>query len=284
MRLLILPLMVAALAAGSCSNPSASGDYQLVWEDEFTGAAGTLPNASNWGYDIGTDWGNAQLEYDTNRPENVSLDGNGNLVITARRETYLSREYTSARITTAGKREFTYGRYEARIKAPIGQGIWPAFWLLGADIATVGWPQTGEIDIFEYRGQEPAINHGTLHGPGYSGGGGITRKYTLPSGSFNEDFHTFAIEWEPNRIPRWHHGLSAGVRDRLGARVAEAGRRYRHPVRRHGPRESIREWILRVQRWGWRQHQREHGPASGGWLRCVASSRHTRQPSATAWA
>ena len=203
MRFPILPVLVAALTVASCTDSTASGEYALVWEDEFTGAAGTLPNAANWGYDIGTDWGNAQLEYDTNRPENVSLDGNGNLVITARRETFLSREYTSARITTAGKREFTYGRFEARIKAPIGQGLWPAFWLLGADITTVSWPQSGEIDIFEYRGQEPAINHGTMHGPGYSGGGGITRKYTLAEGGFNDDFHVFAVEWEPNEV-RWY--------------------------------------------------------------------------------
>lgn len=202
MRRSLLPLLVAAIAAGSCTDATNPGDWRLVWEDEFTGAAGSRPNPANWGYDIGTDWGNAQLEYDTNRPENSSLDGNGNLVITARRETYLSRAYTSARLTTAGKREFTYGRYEARIKAPLGQGIWPAFWLLGANIKTVSWPQSGEIDIFEYRGQEPAINHGTMHGPGYSGGAGITRKYTLGSGGFDQDFHTFAIEWEPDEV-RW---------------------------------------------------------------------------------
>lgn len=203
MRLLALPLMVAVLATGSCSNPAGSRAWTLVWEDEFLGPAGSAPNATNWGFDIGTDWGNAQLEYDTNRRENVALDGTGNLVITARRESFMGRDYTSARITTAGKREFTYGRFEARIKAPIGQGIWPAFWLLGANITTVSWPRSGELDIFEYRGQEPAINHGTMHGPGYSGGGGITRKYTLPSGGFHDDFRVFALEWEPNEV-RWY--------------------------------------------------------------------------------
>lgn len=195
--------VVAALAAGSCTSPTNSGDWKLVWEDDFVGPAGTAPNPANWKYDIGTDWGNAQLEYDTDRLENVALDGSGNLLITARRESYMGRQYTSGRITTAGKREFKYGRYEARIRAPIGQGIWPAFWLLGANITTVSWPQSGEIDIFEYRGQEPSINHGTMHGPGYSGGGGITRKYTLPAGGFNDDFHVFAVEWEPNEV-RWY--------------------------------------------------------------------------------
>lgn len=203
MRFLRWFLVVAAVAASSCTSPTNSGDWKLVWEDDFVGPTGTAPNAANWKYDIGTDWGNAQLEYDTDRLENVALDGSGNLVITARRESYMGRQYTSGRITTAGKREFTYGRFEARIRAPIGQGIWPAFWLLGANITTVSWPRSGEIDIFEYRGQEPAVNHGTMHGPGYSGGGGITRKYTLPAGGFNDDFHVFAVEWEPNEV-RWY--------------------------------------------------------------------------------
>ena len=214
MRFLHSFLVVAALAAGSCTSPTNSGEWKLVWEDDFEGPAGTAPNATNWKYDIGTDWGNAQLEYDTDRLENVALDGSGNLLITARRESYMGRQYTSGRITTAGKREFTYGRYEARIRAPIGQGIWPAFWLLGANITTVSWPRSGEIDIFEYRGQEPAINHGTMHGPGYSGGGGITRKYTLPSGGFNDDFHVFAVEWEPGgearRAARMTRGQAGG--------------------------------------------------------------------------
>lgn len=194
-------LLGAGLSFGSCSSTEPQ-PYQLVWEDDFVGAAGAAPDASNWGYDIGTDWGNAQLEWTTDRRENSALDGNGNLVITARQESFNGRNYTSARLTTAGKREFTYGRFEARIKNPIGQGIWPAFWLLGANIAEVGWPRTGEIDIMEYRGQEPTINHGSLHGPGYSAGNAITRRYTSPV-PLNDDFHVFAVEWDPGEI-RWY--------------------------------------------------------------------------------
>ena len=132
-------------------------ERQLVWQDEFNGLSGELLDTSKWGYDIGTDWGNDQLEFDTDRAENVSLDGNGNLVITARKESYNEQQYTSARIVTRDLFEPKYGRIEARIKLPIGQGIWPAFWMLGNNFPTVSWPQCGEIDIMEYRGQQPNI-------------------------------------------------------------------------------------------------------------------------------
>jgi beta-glucanase (GH16 family) len=173
-----------------------------VWEDDFAGTAGALPSSGNWGFDVGTDWGNAQLEYDTNRPVNVQLDGAGHLRIIARQEAWLSRNYTSARITTAGKREFTYGRFEARIKVPTGQGLWPAFWLLGANVGTAGWPLAGEIDVMEVRGQEPTVLHGSLHGPGYSGGGALTRRYTVPTGRLDTDYHTYRVDWVADKI-RW---------------------------------------------------------------------------------
>lgn len=188
-----------------CSNPADSdGSWKLIWQDEFNGTAGQLPDAAKWDYDTGGDgWGNAQLEYNTNRPENVSLDGNGNLAIIAREESYGGRNYTSARIVTRDLFEPVYGRFEARIKLPIGQGIWPAFWLLGSNIETVSWPQCGEIDIMEYRGQQPEIIHGSLHGPGYSGGEALTRSHTLTGSTFNSDFHIFAIEWSSDVI-RWY--------------------------------------------------------------------------------
>jgi len=175
-------------------------EVEDTWADEFDGPAGQLPDATKWAFDIGTDWGNAQLEYDTSLPENVSLDGNGYLAITAREEDYRGRSYTSGRIKTQGLFDQTRGRFEARIKLPVGQGIWPAFWLLGADFETVGWPGCGEIDIMEYRGQEPGIVHGTIHGPGYSGGSGIGSSYTLSEGGFDEDFHVFAIDWDEDGI------------------------------------------------------------------------------------
>jgi len=170
-------------------------EWQLVWQDEFEGSAGQLPDSAKWTYDIGTNWGNAQLEYDTDRPENVTLDGNGNLAITARKESYMGSAFTSARIKTQGLFEQTYGRFEARIKMPWGPGIWPAFWLLGANIETVGWPQCGEIDIMEYRGQEPTTVHGSVHGPGYSGGAAITQRFDLMGDRFDNDFHIYAVEW-----------------------------------------------------------------------------------------
>ena len=200
-RLLLVLSALVALAAGGCSSVAGTEEIVLVWSDEFDGPAGQSPDSANWTFDIGTDWGNAQLEYDTDRPENVSLDGLGRLAITAREESYQGRDYTSGRINTSGKYQRTRGRFEARIKLPVGQGIWPAFWLLGADFGTVGWPQCGEIDIMEYRGQLPSVASGALHGPGYSGGGALGSYYTLPGGAnFNDDFHVFAVDWDSNSI------------------------------------------------------------------------------------
>ncbi len=203
-RLTLTLLIVMLMNTTGCTTPTGTdGDtWELAWQDEFDGDAGQLPDASKWGYDIGTDWGNAQLEWDTDRPENVSLDGNGNLAITARKESYEGQNYTSARIVTRGLFTMNTGRIEARIKLPIGAGIWPAFWLLGANINEVSWPQCGEIDIMEYRGQEPNIVHGSLHGPGYSAGDAFTNRYVLNSGTFNDDFHTFRVDWSDDYI-RW---------------------------------------------------------------------------------
>lgn len=196
--LLLIPLFFLPSGCGSDPEPN----WTMVWSDEFEGPAGQLPSAANWAFDIGTDWGNAQLEYDTDRPENVSLDGNGNLAITAREESWMGSAYTSGRIKTLGLVEHAYGRFEARIKLPTGQGIWPAFWMLGDDFPTAGWPQCGEIDIMEYRGQEPGVVIGTVHGPGYSGGAGVTGRYTLPGARFDTDFHVFSIEWDSAAI-KW---------------------------------------------------------------------------------
>lgn len=175
-------------------------DYQLVWEDNFDGSAGKAPDASKWVYDLGIGpgndgWGNQELQYYTNRPENVALDGTGNLAITARRESYAGRGFTSARLNTKGVFAQAYGRFEARIKLPWGPGIWPAFWMLGANIDQVTWPQCGEIDIMEYRGQEPNLIYGSVHGPGYSGGAAITKSYGFTNDRFDVDFHVFAVEW-----------------------------------------------------------------------------------------
>lgn len=176
--------------------------WKLVMQDEFEGAAGQKPDLARWSYDIGGGgWGNQQLEFDTERTENVSLDGRGNLAITARKEDYLGNAYTSARILTKAKFSQQYGKFEARIKLPSGQGLWPAFWMLGADFDSVGWPECGEIDIMEYRGQEPGVVLGSIHGPGYSGGNAVTQSYALPNGGrFDEDFHVFSVEWGPDKL------------------------------------------------------------------------------------
>ena len=176
-----------------------SRNWQLVWSDDFNGSAGSLPDDSKWGYDLGNNngWGNQELESYTNNPENVSLDGNGNLVITAIKN---GNSYTSARIKTQNKFTQAYGRFEARLKTPYGPGIWPAFWMLGANVGEVTWPQCGEIDIMEMRGQEPNVIHGTIHGPGYSAGNAISSTYALRNNRFDLDYHVFAVEWTEDQI------------------------------------------------------------------------------------
>lgn len=173
---------------------------QLVMQDEFS-TDGAL-DSTIWDFNIGTGengWGNNELQYYTDRKENAVIQ-NGVLIMTAKKEDYNGSGYTSARILTKTKFEQAYGRYEARIRLPYGQGIWPAFWLLGANIDEVGWPQCGEIDIMENRGQEPTLISGTVHGPGYSAGESIGKSYELLNDRFDTGFHIFGIEWGPEYI------------------------------------------------------------------------------------
>lgn len=201
-------LIVISFAFFGCKdddNAIIDRNYQLVWEDNFAGLAGVSPDTTKWTYDIGIGpgndgWGNNELEYYTDRPENASLDGSGNLAITARSESYAGRSFTSARLNSKGLFAQAYGRFEARIKMPWGPGIWPAFWMLGANIDEVAWPKCGEIDIMEYRGQEPNLVHGSLHGPGYSGGAAITKSYGYTNDRFDVGFHLFAVEWGEDYI------------------------------------------------------------------------------------
>lgn len=191
----------------------------LAWSDEFNGAANTAPDTAKWAYDLGAGfdggWGNNERQYYTNRTQNAAHDGNGNLVIKAIQEIYtgtdgVTRSYTSARLVTRGKFEPTYGRIEARIKLPFGQGIWPAFWMLGTNVDTpgVGWPKCGEIDVMEHIGREPFTAYGTLHGPGYSGSSGLSGSYQLPNGQrFADEFHVFAVEWSPRMIQFFVDGV-----------------------------------------------------------------------------
>jgi beta-glucanase (GH16 family) len=234
-----LALVLAAAPAGAFPKPkskvpetrSARAGWKLIWSDEFNGPNGSAPDPKKWTYDIGVGgagWGNHELEYYTNSARNVAIR-NGMLVITARQGRYtgpavappggqgsaapatgsritkqVTRGYTSARIKTQGLFAQTYGRIEARIKIPRGQGMWPAFWMLGSDVDKTGWPGCGEIDIMENIGREPSKVHGSIHGPGPSGSGttdDMTAIYTLPGGRrFSGAFHVFAVEWEPRVI------------------------------------------------------------------------------------
>ncbi|HEY0865952.1 MAG TPA: family 16 glycosylhydrolase [Fimbriimonas sp.] len=193
--------------------------WELTFEQNFDGPSGQAPDPKVWTRDLGADgWGNAEWQEYTDGNRNAFLDGKGNLVIEARKEAG-EKKFTSARLNTRGKFTQAYGRFEARLKMPVGKGIWPAFWMLGDNDMEVGWPGCGEIDIMEYLGHQPKTVHGTVHGPGYSGAGGIGKSADSAT-PLNEGFHVYAIEWEPERI-RWffddkvYHTLTP---DDLGAR------------------------------------------------------------------
>ena len=186
--------------------------WKLVWSDEFEAEAGTAANPAFWGQEIGDGtvngipgWGNSELQYYTAGTANAATDGMGNLQITAKESDgslmcyYGPCEYTSARLLTKDRFEVAYGRVEARIKVMEGAGLWPAFWMLGADIDEVDWPQSGEIDIMEYVAREPTEIFGTLHGPGYSGGASYGKSVDLGT-AVADEFHTYAIEWKPDQI------------------------------------------------------------------------------------
>ena len=198
-RCLALGAAVSLLQSGYAQQ---SADWTLIWADEFDQIDGSSPDLTKWSFETGASgWGNNELQYYTSRNENARIQ-DGRLVIEALAESYEGSDYTSARLRTKGKASWTYGRIEARMKLPRGQGIWPAFWMLGDEFETIGWPQCGEIDIMENIGSAPSRVHGTIHGPGYSGANGVSGSYTLPGSELGEDFHVFGIEWEENRI-RW---------------------------------------------------------------------------------
>jgi beta-glucanase (GH16 family) len=179
-----------------------NSSWKLAWSDEFNGSQGAIPDPHKWVSDVGGEgWGNKQLEYDTDN-QNAYQDGQGNLVIEARKGNpagykcwYGPCDYTSARITTREHFSFTYGLIEARIKIPYSQGIWSAFWLLGNNCGRNNWPACGEIDVMENTSPEPATIHGSAHGPE-----NFTSTYSMERGSFADDFHIFAVQWDANHI------------------------------------------------------------------------------------
>ncbi len=214
----IIGLIIFVTLSGVMA-PAQTTNWKLVWSDEFNDAAGTPPDPRKWNFDLGGGgWGNGEAEVYTNSPNNVFQDGRGNLVIRATRDA--SGNYTSARLQTGSPGASThtadlswqYGRIQARIKLPFGKGVWPAFWMLGENIMSVGWPTCGEVDIMENFGtfnNNVSINNGTAHGPGYSGGNGIGKSYTLPFGEkVADDYHVYAIEWSPDSVEWFVDGAS----------------------------------------------------------------------------
>ncbi|RZB13926.1 glycosyl hydrolase family protein [Streptomyces sp. F001] len=211
LRSCLLAALSAVLVASAAIAPARAepaGVRAVTFSDTFDGPAGAAADSSKWQIETGDNVNNHERQYYTPGTNNAALDGQGHLVITARRENpnnyqcwYGRCEYTSARLNTAGKFTAQYGHVEARMKVPRGQGMWPAFWMLGNDLGDVGWPASGEIDVMENVGYEPSTVHGTIHGPGYSGSGGIGAAYSLPNGqAFADGFHTFAVDWAPDSI------------------------------------------------------------------------------------
>jgi beta-glucanase (GH16 family) len=199
-------LFVVALAVTGNASVAAQ-PLAASFTDDFDGPAGSGVDTGKWHFETGDNVNNHEREWYTSGTDNAALDGQGNLVITAKKENpgnyqcwYGSCEYTSARLSTAGQFTQAYGHVEARMKIPRGQGMWPAFWMLGDNIGSAGWPQCGEIDIMENVGNEPNTVHGTIHGPGYSGSAGVGAAYNGPV--FADGFHTYAIDWSPNQI-KW---------------------------------------------------------------------------------
>ncbi|MEO0459302.1 MAG: glycoside hydrolase family 16 protein [Myxococcota bacterium] len=228
MRSVVVSSLIWAVLGIGCSDDDddfiqAPPGFAQIFADEFNLPEGVSPDPAKWTYDIGigeNGWGNNEQQYYTDATDNVSMDGQGNLVITAReipeelRTDFENRVYSSARIKTQGLFEHEYGIFEARIQLPSGQGMWPAFWMLGDDIDRVGWPRTGEIDIMEYNGALPDEVSAAVHGPGFNADASIFRKYRQPERdangealtaedgdvvtvNFDEGFHTYTVQWDP---------------------------------------------------------------------------------------
>jgi len=200
------------LDSAPAQDDGARPGWKLVWRDEFDLSDGSPIDDSKWSHETGNSgWGNnRERQFYTDGTENAEIR-NGALVITAKKDgasnyqcQYGTCKYTSARFNTSGKFEQKYGRFEARIQVPRGQGMWPAWWMLGTNIGGnngVGWPSCGEIDVMENVGYDPSGDHGSLHGPGYSGGNPLTAAYEMPNGQALADaFHVYTVEWEENVV------------------------------------------------------------------------------------
>ena len=201
-------LAAAGAAAIVYALTASTSRWRLTWEQEFTGPRGARPDPRAWVYDLGGgQWGNQEWEYYTDRPENVSLDGHGDLAISAVREQLPGMtpcefgpcDITSGRITTKGRFAQAYGLFEARIKVPSGSGLWPAFWMLGNLPGQPPWPTSGEIDAMEVLGRYPMTVYGTVHGPGFVDPG-IGGHLTLKSRALADAFHVYGVQWSPRAV------------------------------------------------------------------------------------
>jgi beta-glucanase (GH16 family) len=244
-RTLNATLAVALAASLSCASntessvsPPSAVTWVQVWSDEFDGPAGTRVDSTKWGYDradgcsnANCGWGNSEKEYYTDSPDNIALNGQGQLMITARTAPaglscyYGACRYTSAKITTRGKALAAPGRVEARIKLAQGQGLWPAFWLLGYGTPGTPWPACGELDIIENKGSQSATTSSALHGPGYSGSTPFTHAQTFSSGTIS-DFHTYAVEWDSIHVrflvdDTAHYEITRGAVEKYGKWVLD---------------------------------------------------------------
>ena len=199
------PTTTTTIATPEAIPIEAPEGYELVWSDEFDGDS---IDPLNWTYDIGGwGWGNGESQYYTDRPENARIQ-NGLLVIEGRQERFEENYYTSARLLTQGLQEFQYGYFEARIRVPDGAGMWPAFWMLGANFGRdtanpddSNWPNVGEIDIMEFVGRDPRMVFGTIHGPGYSAAASLGSRFRADE-EIPGEFHTYAVDWDADGI-RW---------------------------------------------------------------------------------
>jgi len=231
-------LACACSTASIVSTPSPTTWVQ-VWSDEFDGAAGARIDSTKWSYETADGckqgicgWGNNEKEYYTDASENIALNGQGQLTIVARRApagltcSYGPCLYTSARITTRGKMLAAPGRVEARIKLPAGQGLWPAFWMLGHTSPITPWPACGELDIMENKGSQSSTTSSAVHGPGYSGETPFAHSNSLASGVLADDFHTFAVEWDSLAVRFFvdgtvHYGVTRNEAEHYGSSILD---------------------------------------------------------------
>lgn len=239
-------LACSVALAVSCASPGIApapqptivrGEWELAWSDEFDGPAGSGVDTTKWRYDTADGcqmgicgWGNQEKQFYSSAADNLALDGGGRLRIVARPAPpglscyYGACRYTSGKITTRGKFSAAPGLVEARLKVPAGQGLWPAFWMLGASYPATPWPRCGELDIMEFRGSRPATISSAIHGPGYSGNTPFVRARSLTPRNFSDDFHTFGVVWDSARVQFFvddtlHYSVTRAEVERRGAWV-----------------------------------------------------------------